>query len=279
MGLAAGVAVASAVIAVAVTAYAGTRSELQGRSTSRCTAGRRLGPLAGVAGRSGRWRRRPRAPTFRRSPAARIAGRVSGTGRAPPTGSTTTAAAGPRASINRAGHGLRRRPGLRSAGQPQRSQSASPQAEKTEIPVDARVAMAASGHGQLLHRHRRSAAPTSACSSPGRAARRADGRASAHRRQQRASHQLLLLLLIAAGGILLAALLGLLVARTALSPIARFTRQTETIAAQPGAHRHERIDVHGGDELARLASTFNRTLDALEGSVAGPAQPRRRRVA
>ncbi len=81
------------------------------------------------------------------------------------------------------------------------------------------------------------------------------------------SDQLLLLVLIAAGGIALAALLGLLVARTALAPIARFTRQTEAIAAHPERLDSERIEVSGGDELARLAQTFNRTLDALEQSV------------
>ncbi len=81
------------------------------------------------------------------------------------------------------------------------------------------------------------------------------------------SSQVLLLLLISAAGILLAGLLGLLVARTALIPIARFTRQTETIAENPERLDHQRLDVHGGDELARLASTFNRTLDALEQSV------------
>ena len=81
------------------------------------------------------------------------------------------------------------------------------------------------------------------------------------------SKLLLLLVLIAAGGVLLAGLLGLLVARTALAPIARFTRQTETIAANPDRLDQERVDVHGGDELARLAQTFNRTLDALDRSV------------
>ncbi|HEX4010085.1 MAG TPA: HAMP domain-containing sensor histidine kinase [Solirubrobacteraceae bacterium] len=81
------------------------------------------------------------------------------------------------------------------------------------------------------------------------------------------SQELLLLVIIAAAGIMLAALLGILVARTALAPIARFTRQTEAIAAHPDRLDSERLDVHGGDELARLASTFNRTLDALERSV------------
>ena len=88
------------------------------------------------------------------------------------------------------------------------------------------------------------------------------------------SHQLLLLAIIAAAGIALAGLLGLLVARTALAPIARFTRQTEAIAASPERLDAERIQIHGrspartgGDELARLAHTFNDTLDALERSV------------
>jgi two-component system sensor histidine kinase MprB len=79
--------------------------------------------------------------------------------------------------------------------------------------------------------------------------------------------QLVLLLVIGGAGILLAALLGLLVARTALAPIARFTRQTESIAANPERIEHERLDVIGSDELSRLATTFNRTLDALERSV------------
>ena len=86
-------------------------------------------------------------------------------------------------------------------------------------------------------------------------------------------------MIIAAGGIALAALLGILVARTALAPIARFTRQTEAIAANPDRLDTDRLDVHGGDELARLAQTFNRTLDALEKLGAVPAQPRRRRLA
>jgi two-component system sensor histidine kinase MprB len=80
--------------------------------------------------------------------------------------------------------------------------------------------------------------------------------------------ELVLLLVIGGAGILLAALLGIGVARTALAPIGRFTRQTESIAANPERIEHERIDVLGSDELARLATTFNRTLDALERSVA-----------
>jgi two-component system sensor histidine kinase MprB len=80
--------------------------------------------------------------------------------------------------------------------------------------------------------------------------------------------QLLLLVVIAAGGIALAALLAVLVARTAVAPIQRFTRQTEAIAAEPETMiEHQRLEVSGSDELARLARTFNTTLDTLERSV------------
>jgi two-component system, OmpR family, sensor histidine kinase MprB len=80
------------------------------------------------------------------------------------------------------------------------------------------------------------------------------------------SHLLLILALIGGGGVVLAALLGAVVARTALAPIARFTRQTETLSGNLDLSR--RLDVEGRDELARLAESFNTTLDALERSVA-----------
>jgi two-component system sensor histidine kinase MprB len=76
---------------------------------------------------------------------------------------------------------------------------------------------------------------------------------------------LLILAVIGGGGILLAALLGAVVARTALAPVARFTRQTETLTGSLDLSR--RLEVGGQDELARLAQSFNATLDALERSV------------
>lgn len=81
------------------------------------------------------------------------------------------------------------------------------------------------------------------------------------------SHELLLMGVIAAGGIALAALLGFLVARAAVAPITRFTRRTERIAGSFEKLDHDRLEVRGADELSRLALSFNRTLDALEGSI------------
>ena len=76
---------------------------------------------------------------------------------------------------------------------------------------------------------------------------------------------LLVLVGVGGNGIALAALLGFGVARTALAPIARFTRRTEEIAGRPDIS--ERIEVRGRDELARLAHSFNTTLDSLERAV------------
>ena len=81
---------------------------------------------------------------------------------------------------------------------------------------------------------------------------------------------LLALVIVGLAGIALAALLGALVARAALDPIARFTRRTEQIAAEPDVS--ERMDVVGRDELARLAQSFNTTLDALERAVESQRQ-------
>jgi two-component system sensor histidine kinase MprB len=78
---------------------------------------------------------------------------------------------------------------------------------------------------------------------------------------------LLVLALVALGGIALGAGLAALVTRTALAPIERFTRRTEAIAGRE-PQLSERMDDTGTDELARLARSFNTTLDALEASVA-----------
>ncbi len=79
------------------------------------------------------------------------------------------------------------------------------------------------------------------------------------------SRLLLILAIVGVVGIALAAALGALVARAALAPIARFTRRTETLAGNLDVS--QRLPDGGRDELARLATSFNATLDALERSV------------
>jgi two-component system sensor histidine kinase MprB len=81
---------------------------------------------------------------------------------------------------------------------------------------------------------------------------------------------LVILVLMGLGGIALAAVLGAGVARAALAPIRRFTLGTEQIASKHDVSR--RMDVEGSDELARLASSFNTTLDQLERSVEAQRQ-------
>ena len=70
---------------------------------------------------------------------------------------------------------------------------------------------------------------------------------------------------VVAGGAGLGIALGAVVARSALGPVRRFTERTEALTHDPDPSH--RLDVHGRDELARLARSFNTTLDALELSI------------
>ncbi len=79
------------------------------------------------------------------------------------------------------------------------------------------------------------------------------------------SNLLVLLVVVGVAGIALAALLGALVARTALAPVTRFTRRAETLTGS--LDLSQRLEAPGHDEIARLAASFNATLDALERSV------------
>jgi two-component system sensor histidine kinase MprB len=78
------------------------------------------------------------------------------------------------------------------------------------------------------------------------------------------AHLKLVLAIVSLGGIALAAGLGLLVSRAALVPVSRLTGAAERVArTQDLGHR---IRGGGGDELARLAASFNTMLAALERS-------------
>jgi two-component system, OmpR family, sensor histidine kinase MprB len=254
MGLTAGVAVAVAVIAVALSAYAGTRSELTGQldTTLRTLASNVIRPGPVDEGQGGQGPARGSGLGFRQP--GGIEGPCVGDEalgldqqQARPFG----AAAGTFTLFYRCGGGY------------------VPRGQTYRIPGDSRInAIAKSGRGEYFTDmtvnkiHIRVLAV-----GIGR-----DGALAVALPLTDVDHalrsQLLLLALIAAGGIALAALLAVLVARTAVAPIQRFTRQTEAIAAQPETMiEHQRLEVSGSDELARLGRTFNATLDALERSV------------
>ena len=252
MGLAAGLAVAIAVIAVAVSAYAGTSSELHGQldqSLQRLTnqvlsTG---GPPRGEAHSNAENESTLEPQLFNPQPQAADCDEGLGfQNRGGPLGS----AAGILTLVHQGGS------------------ICYPSSQTYHIPVTAQFkAIASSGTGRVytdMHVGGTEARVLASGIGPRGALLVALPLKDVNHALGR---QLVLLAIIAASGIALAALLGVLVARTALAPIARFTRQTERIAANPERLDRERLDVHGGDELARLAHTFNRTLDALEESV------------
>ena len=80
----------------------------------------------------------------------------------------------------------------------------------------------------------------------------------------------LFLILVALGGIVIAAVLGLLVARAALTPVKRLTTTAERVTETQDLS--ERIEVDGKDELSRLAASFNTMLAALEESTRAQRQ-------
>ena len=79
-----------------------------------------------------------------------------------------------------------------------------------------------------------------------------------------------ILLLIALGGIAAAAGLGLLISRAALAPVTRLTETAERVSVT--GDLSERIEVEGGDELSRLATSFNTMLAGLEESTRAQRQ-------
>jgi two-component system sensor histidine kinase MprB len=80
----------------------------------------------------------------------------------------------------------------------------------------------------------------------------------------------LILFLGSLGGVALAAGLGLLVARTALSPVRRLTDATERITETRDLA--ERVPATGNDELGRLGRSFNTMLGALDDSLRAQRQ-------
>ena len=75
---------------------------------------------------------------------------------------------------------------------------------------------------------------------------------------------------ISVAGIALAALLGLLVSRTAVAPVRRLTETAEHVTATRDLS--QRIESPGKDELGRLADSFNSMLSALDDSLRAQTQ-------
>ncbi len=78
------------------------------------------------------------------------------------------------------------------------------------------------------------------------------------------------LLVVAVVGMGIAAALGLLVARAVLAPVRRLTRTAEEVTETRDLS--QRIEESGRDELARLATSFNTMLAALEASARSQRQ-------
>jgi two-component system, OmpR family, sensor histidine kinase MprB len=262
MGIAAGVAVALAVLAVTVSAYEGTRSELTGQLDQQLRT--RFGAVFHPVGQGG-------------PPGGGGGGPIPG---APPgggrIGGSGFAGGGESLCDRDEGLGLDHLQAQPFGAAPgtvllitRCGTTFSPSSQTHDLPVDAQMqALAKTGVGSYF-------TDLTAGGTHLRVYVNGIGRYGALAValpltdvDHTLSNELLLMAIIAAAGILVAGLLGLLVARTALAPIARFTRQTEAIAAQPQKLETERLDVSGHDELARLGRTFNTTLDALERAMA-----------
>ena len=237
IGAVAGLAVAGVVIAIAGASYVADRAELRGqvdrslRDVAHVFATRRLAPPTGGQG----------APPSGRPPPDEVRPRPIAPGRfGGPSGYV---------QIVKSDGTVRRPPG-----------------ESRALPVDGATLKLARGGGPAHYRD----ATVADVHLRVLAVRDADGGAAQVARpltevDRSLDRLLVVVIVVGLAGIAVAALLGMLVARAALAPVARFTRRTEALTADPDPSH--RLEVEGRDELARLARSFNSTLDALERSV------------
>lgn len=80
----------------------------------------------------------------------------------------------------------------------------------------------------------------------------------------------IILIAVTGGGVVLGFGLGWFISGRALRPVRDFTAKTEAIAGAPDVSA--RLEVRRQDELGRLATSFNTTLDSLERSVEAQRQ-------
>ncbi len=262
LALAAGAAVAVTVVAVTLSAYAGTRASLRSQVDSSLT--NLVGRIMGAGGPGG-------GGGGGRPPGPGAGGQPSALGFLPP-GSALGGPGGPNdgdegLALDRRGPGFGGPTGLVTLVYAD-GRVYVPPGQAHKIAVDARMrALAARGRGQyFVDQHISGTHVRVLVEGIG-----ADGALAVALPltdvDNTLSQELLLLVLIAAAGIAVAAVLGVLVARTALSPIRGFTAEAEEIALNPEQLERQRLQVSGSDELARLGRTFNATLDALEESI------------
>jgi two-component system sensor histidine kinase MprB len=257
MGIVAGLAVALAVIVVAVVVYGGTRSELRGQVDAalhdRAVPFRRVAdatppPPPGRPGRPRPFGDRERHPHREGGSPFGDPGRGLGAAAA----ASNAPFGGPTGTVQF----------LARSGGVYRP----PSEQRWSIPVTREArAIAASGHGSNyadLHAHGVHLRVLTTSLGPRGAIQVARPLTEV---DSALSKQLVLLIVVGAAGIAIAALLGLIVARTALAPVTRFTRRTEALTTE--VDLSQRLEVRGRDELARLARSFNQTLDALAESV------------
>ena len=262
MGLVAAVAMTVGVLAVAASVYVAVRTELRHQVDTTLVDRARPFVNADSGGRPGP-ARAPRAPG---APGpGRLGVRPGGPG-PPPTG---TGAFDPGGLLG-AASAASSAPFGGAAGHIQFVQPngavVTPADETESFPATAQTkAIAASGHGSVFSdQHAKGVHLRVLTTGVGPA-----GAVQVARPLDEVDHVLsnllLVLLVVGVGGILLAVIAAIVVARTALAPVARFTRRTESLAGN--LDLTERLEVVGSDELARLAQSFNTTLDALERSV------------
>ncbi len=226
------------------------------------------------------WRRaRPARPGRPARCASRASARRSATG-PPPAGGAGGPAGRPRVPRDApaAPTPLRRRRGLRAVRLAGRRPSCARRRRPRGCRVDAtrRGDRRAAAQGSYFTTPT-SRASTCACSPSARAERRRRaGRAPADRgRRRRCASVLIVLLVVGAGGIPLAAVLGGVVARAALAPVARFTRRTEALTGEPRP-----LAAPGGRGRGRARAAgpqLQRDARRARALGRGAAPPRRRR--
>jgi two-component system, OmpR family, sensor histidine kinase MprB len=137
-----------------------------------------------------------------------------------------------------------------------------PIATAHDIPVGARTRAVASGHGgAFLHDLQVDGAHVRVNVMPLSGGGALEVGRSLEETDSLLSRVRWILLAVSGLGVLLAALLGRLVATRAIAPLRQFATTADHVAETRDLTR--RIEVHGDDEIARLATRFNAMLDAL----------------